>query len=264
MLVTIAARVSFSTLALLVLVSSVALCDEAAPEVRTLRVPDGGLQPRVVAGTDGVIHMIFYDGSPRNGDVYYVSSRDDGKTFRPRIRVNSQEGSAIAVGNIRGAQISLGRDDRVHVAWNGSGKALPRGLPNPDIAEGSPYRLSSPMLYARLADKGNAFEPQRNLMHKTYALDGGGSVAADTKGNVYVVWHGSGVDGPKGEGGRAVWVAKSTDDGKTFAEETRLNRDPTGACGCCGLTVFADRDGVPAWSLVAAFARKDGGFTVVY
>jgi hypothetical protein len=51
-------------------------------------------------------------------------------------------GSAIAVGNIRGAQTSVERNGRVHVAWNGT---APTG------------RL--PMLYARLNDAGSAFEP---------------------------------------------------------------------------------------------------------
>jgi hypothetical protein len=30
-----------------------------------------------------------------------------------------------------------------------------------------------------------------------------------------------------------VWVARSTDDGKTFADETMAWDRPTGACGCC-------------------------------
>jgi DNA-binding beta-propeller fold protein YncE len=42
------------------------------------------------------------------------------------------------------------------------------------------------MLYARLDDAGTAFEPQRNLIQVAAGLDGGGSVAADQAGNVYV------------------------------------------------------------------------------
>ena len=42
------------------------------------------------------------------------------------------------------------------------------------------------MLYTRLNDQGTAFEPQRNLMLRTFGLDGGGTVAADAAGNVYV------------------------------------------------------------------------------
>ena len=77
------------------------------------------------------------------------------------------------------------------------------------------------MLYSRLDDTGKAFEPQRNLMTQTYQLDGGGTVAADDQGNVYVAWHGPRFDpnatAPPGEANRQVWLARSTDDGKTFA-----------------------------------------------
>src|SRR6185295_15781422 len=115
----------------------------------------------------------------------------------------------IAVGTIRGAQLALGRNGLVHVACNGSGvQKSERG---------------SPMLYARLNAARTAFEPQRNLMTSTMNLDGGGSVAADAAGNVFVVWHGASVEGPKGEQNRSVYLALSTDDGKTFAAERKVN-----------------------------------------
>ena len=47
-------------------------------------------------------------------------------------------------------------------------------------------------------DEDGQFEPQRNLMQETFALDGGGSVAADAEGNVYVAWHGSAKGSAKG------------------------------------------------------------------
>ena len=43
--------------------------------------------------------------------------------------------------------------------------------------------------------------------------------------------------------GRAVFVARSTDDGKTFASERLAISKPTGACGCCGMKAFADSQG---------------------
>jgi hypothetical protein len=156
------------------------------------------------------------------------------------VRVNSQDGSAIALGTIRGAQMSVGRAGRVHVAWNGSGIASPTGPPNP---EDPASRESAPMLYARLNDAGTAFEEQRNLMRRTYGLDGGGSVAADGEGNVYVAWHGKAPGAPQGEAGRRVWMVRSADDGKTFSAEQAISEQQTGACACCGLRCFADRHG---------------------
>ena len=211
--------------------------------VRTLRVPNGGIQPLIARGKEGELLLVYYSGKPGSGDLYLLRSRDDGDTFGKPLRINQQEGSAVATGNIRGAQIAVGKNGRIHVAWNGSSRAMPRGLANPELPEDSPYRLSAPMLYTRLRDDGSGFEPERNVMQRTFALDGGGSVAADATGKVYVLWHGSSPDGGKGEGGRAVWIARSTDDGKTFSTESRANPKPTGACGCCGLRCFVDSKG---------------------
>ena len=141
------------------------------------------------------------------------------------------------------------------------------------------------MLYTRLNDKGDAFEPQRNLIQNRPGLDGGGSVAADQEGNVYVAWHapkdGKGESGRPvhghgpahlkerkghadhhvhdphaghgqahskeahghGEANRYVWVARSNDDGHTFAPEIAANAKPTGVCACCGMRIFADAGG---------------------
>src|SRR5262249_40904275 len=74
-------------------------------------------------------------------------------------------------------------------------------------------------------------------------LNGGASVAADGAGNVYVVWHAGSEPDKQDEQYRCVWVARSTDEGKTFAREKRAFREPTGACGCCGMRAFADSRG---------------------
>ncbi len=156
--------------------------------------------------------------------------------FSRAIRVNSEAGSAIATGTIRGAQIAIGGNGRVHVAWNGSN---PDGPLNPD----SGIR-GMPMLYTRMADSRNAFEPQRNLMLHSFGLDGGGSVAADRLGNVYVAWHGIGeteASAGEGEARRRVWITASRDEGKSFHTERAAWAERTGACGCCGLKIHADR-----------------------
>jgi hypothetical protein len=40
-----------------------------------------------------------------------------------------------------------------------------------------------------------------------------------------------------------VFVAISTNEGATFSNEQKVNPEPTGACGCCGLKAFADAEG---------------------
>jgi hypothetical protein len=200
-------------------------------QVTVLRVPDKGIQPQVAVDGKGTIHLIYFGGDPGGGDIFYVRSETAGDTFSRPLRVNSAPGSAIAVGNIRGAHLALGKNGRVHVAWMGSGKAEPKGPGG-----------AAPMLYTHLNEAGTAFEPQRNVIQSAAGLDGGGSVAADEAGNVYVAWHAP-VPGVKGEGNRCAWVAHSADEGTTFAPEKRANAEPTGACGCCGMRAFADGHG---------------------
>jgi len=203
-------------------------------KVNLVRTPNNGLQPQAVVDERGTLHLVYLAGDPSASDVFYVR-REAGKAssntgFFAPLRVNSRPGSAVATGTIRGAQIAVGKNGRVHVAWNGSNKAEPRGL-----------QTSAPMLYARLNDAGTAFEPERNLMQFTHELDGGGSVAADQAGNVYVVWHG--IAEQKGEEHRRVWLTASTDEGRTFAREVAAFGEETGACGCCGMRAFVDGRG---------------------
>jgi hypothetical protein len=200
--------------------------------IAVVATPDGGIQPQAVADDAGVVHLIYFKGEPAGGDLFYVTSKPGTTEFSKPIRVNSQLGSAVAVGTIRGGQLALGRDRRIHVAWNGSQKAAP---PNPI--------KGSPMLYTRLDKDRGVFEPQRNLMHRTFYLDGGGSIGADKEGNVYVAWHATSADAPEGEAGRRLWVARSRDDGATFGEEEPALETATGACGCCGTKALVDRSG---------------------
>ena len=209
------------------------------PDISLVRVPNGGIQPQAVMDQGGTLHLLYYSGDPASGDLYYVKSSDWGRTWSPPLRVNSGDGSAIAAGTIRGGQMAIGENGRVHVAWNGSSKAAPKGPLNPE--SGQP---GAPMLYSRLNESRTAFEPERNLMTRTFGLDGGGTIAADSAGYVYVAWHGKAPGAAQGEAGRQVWIAKSTDNGKTFSAEQPAWNDPIGACGCCGMSIFVDSKGM--------------------
>jgi hypothetical protein len=205
-------------------------------QVRVVRLPDGAIQPQAATGADGTTHVIYFQGDPAAGDIFYARLAPDadgvggGQLDRP-LRVNSHPASAIAVGNVRGAHLALGRDDRIHVAWMGSANAEPKAPGN-----------ASPMLYTRLNEAGDAFEPERNVITSHVGLDGGGSLAADRDGNVYVVWHAPDL-GQKGEEHRRVWVAASGDDGESFAPERAASNAETGCCGCCGMRALATGDG---------------------
>src|SRR4051794_4703939 len=91
-------------------VSLITLCGAVpktqVPQVAALRVPNGGIQPQVVE-RDGVVHLLYFAGAPEKGDLFYTTSRDYGQTFAKPLQVNTAE-HAMAVGNIRGAQLAVG------------------------------------------------------------------------------------------------------------------------------------------------------------
>jgi hypothetical protein len=98
------------------------------------------------------------------------------------------------------------------------------------------------MLYTRRLPNSDRFEPERNVVTKFVGLDGGGSVAADDAGNVYVAWHAPAT--PKGdESTRRVFVARSTDGGTTFAAEGPVTDASLGVCACCGMKLLAPPGG---------------------
>jgi hypothetical protein len=215
-------------LAVAILLLIAATLPAAEPSVTFARVPDHGLQPQVAVDAMGIVHLIYLTGDPARSDIFYRRSTDGGKNWSKAIRVNSMPGSAIALGTVRGPQLALGRGGSVHVAWMGSDLATPRAT-----------QKATPMLYTRLVAGGGSFEPQRNVVQTHTGLDGGGSIAADDHGNVFVGWHAPSHPGA-GEQDRRVWVARSGDNGKTFAPEVAVSDAPTGACGCCGMKLFAD------------------------
>lgn len=202
---------------------------DTVPAVRLERVPSGGIQPQVAEDASGTIHLVYFKGDPAHGDLYYTESKD-GLNFSNPLKVNSVPGSAIAIGNIRGARIALGRNGIVFVIWNGSSKV------------GDPAKLQSPLLFSRLRPGERAFEPERNLIHSAVGLDGGSGIAADDQGRVFVFWHAP-LPGGKDEQSRRVWMTRSNDDGATFAPEVVAWNEPVGACGCCSLDAYADPKG---------------------
>ncbi len=200
------------------------------PQVRLVRTPESGIQPQTVVDRRGVLHMIYFTGDAAAGNIEYVQRAPGAKEFSKPIRVNSQPGSALAVGTVRGPQMAAGADGQVNVVWFGSEKATPRGPAG-----------STPLLFSRLNASGTAFTPQRNLVEYAKGLDGGLSVAADQKGDVYVVWHATGK--APGEANRRVYLARSTNSGRTFSREVPVSPAELGACGCCGMRAFVDGRG---------------------
>ncbi|MCD6051834.1 MAG: hypothetical protein K0Q55_3243 [Verrucomicrobia bacterium] len=231
-------------LALLIL--GLAACPlRAESQVTVERLPEGGVQPQSFVDAAGTVHLVYLTGEARASEVVYTSRKATDTKFAPTIRINTQPGSAVAAGTIRGAQLGVGEDGTVHVLWNGSQTAMPK------------QGQGSPLLYARKLADSAAFEPERNLMGNTYVLDGGGSLAAGKGGQVYVAWHASKTAQPGKETDRAAFLAVSSDGGKTFAPEREISPPKSGSCACCGLRLAVDGEGAVNVLFRAAFSALD-------
>jgi hypothetical protein len=200
----------------------------APPPVAVSETPERGLQPRLFTDDKGTLHALWYAGDHRSGDVFHATRNSD-KSWGKAVRVNSEPGSAIAAGTIRGAQVSLGREGFIHVVWNGSNAKLPKGS-------------HMPLCYTRSTDGGRTFEAQR-IVSGDWPMDGGGAVAADAKGNVHLFWHAGKGMGKGTEIDRRVFTRGSENDGKEFGEERVISPEGLGVCACCAMQALATRDG---------------------
>jgi hypothetical protein len=129
--------------------------------------------------------------------------------------------------------MAVGENGVVHVVWMGGNGAEKVSMNGSKV---------TPLLYTHISAAKDQFEPERNILTHIAGLDGGQTVAADKKGNVFVVWHGA-PPGTESEEERGLYVAHSTDGGKTFAREEKAKVPRRGACACCGIRAQVDQSG---------------------
>lgn len=211
------------------MVNFLALLVVVTPRVALVHLPSGSIQPQTAIDAAGTVHIVYFRGPAEAGNIYYSTIPSGASSMTAPVRVNSLPGTASAIGTVRSAQIAVGRGGRVFVAWNGLG---------PKASNGYPVAYEA---FARSSASRDQFEPQRNLTTWAKGLDGGGTVAADQSGNVFVLWHALG--GASDEAGAGVFLARSSDDGATFSREVRIDGEGDGACGCCGMRAADGLDG---------------------
>src|SRR4051812_9048365 len=81
--------------------------DPTEIRVQVMRVPEGGIQPQAAVDEKGAIHVIWFRGDEAEGDLEYARLEPGSERFTEPVRVNSQPGSAIAKGTIRGGQLAV-------------------------------------------------------------------------------------------------------------------------------------------------------------
>lgn len=207
---------------LLLMLSSVSQGQSALqPSVHMARVPDAGMQARMVNDNAGGVHLIYFkpaNAGKRAGHLFYSTYVTDKDEWSTPVRVSSSAyGHQDAI-----AKANLTIDDvgRAHVVW----------------LRGDPVEY----MYARSNPDRSNFEPERSLIKENLeGVEAEASIASfgDT---VTLTWH-AGDLGRESE--RSVFALTSRDGGQTFGEETRFSDPALGACACCTLASTYARDG---------------------
>ena len=211
----------------LAFVASICVLNAAANDaVQLVETPQGGRQPKLVVDDMQGVHLIYYQGDPQGGDLFYCY-RPRGGLFSQPLRVNDVANSAVCMGTIRGAQLAVDPSRTVHVVWNGSRK----------VTHASSH---PPMYYARLTKDLNSFTPQQPISGP-WLVDGGGAVAVDHSSRVFVFWH-SAPPGSHAED-RQVYMSVSNDSGKTFGDGRAIGASGRGVCPCCSMQATVDEKG---------------------
>jgi hypothetical protein len=77
-------RIAWTALATLIVVATATDVVPAA-EVVLSRVPQNGIQPQALVGSDGTVHLVYFQGEPKAGDLFYIGSRRQAQRLqRPR------------------------------------------------------------------------------------------------------------------------------------------------------------------------------------
>ena len=228
----------------------------ADPKVAFEKTPHGGIQPQAIIDARGTLHVLYYKGKPREGDLYYVSRTKDERSFSAPLKVNNIAGSACCIGSIFRARMAIDRDGFAHVLWNGSFGFVKKQWEKKG-KQRTPEEFTY-LFYARLADDRKSFRQQVNLNRNTYGLDGNGSITVDRNGVIRVFWHAK----IKGRPDRMAFMVQSTNRGKSFSIEKPITQRPVGACECCTLEAFSSSSGK---TFVAyRTAEKTGRDTVIF
>lgn len=185
-----------------------------AAEVEYFPLPNGGIAPTMCTDAQGTVHLLYFMGDPKAGDMYYMRREKSAKSFTKPIQVNSSAKTAMVIGYTRGPDMAVSSAGDVHVSWLSVG---PSG--------GAVY-------YAHKPNKKKSFSKQRAVSGATDGFDAGLSIAANGD-QVAVIWpaHGSG----NSEQQRLLYAAWSQNGGDAFAKPIPLNAATPGICACCDI-----------------------------
>ncbi len=173
-------------------------------------------QRGVAIGSDGVAVAVWSDTREGRSNIYLAKSRDGGRTFGSNVRVNDIPGTA----GLFGATVALDRHNRAHLVWfdNRDGDYDIYYVGESDRPDGltPAVRVNDDKDNPVEADVFGDGEPTSSADPAFQTLP---CLAVDASGVIYVAWQ----DYRRNQAD--IYFAKSTDGGKTFGRNLRVNDD---------------------------------------
>jgi hypothetical protein len=184
---------------------------------------DGQYNPYIVSDNRGGFYLAYIERANSVSNVMLRHS-SDGVNFSAPVRVNDIAGDAT-VRNENPPKVAAGSQGEVYVCW-----ASERG------------KWKGNIRFARSTDGGKTFSPAI-----TVNSDGAGepaghafqSIAVDLRGRVHVAWIDE-RDKREEDRGAEIWLAVSTDRGRSFSRDRRILTD---VCECCRTNLQTDAAG---------------------
>jgi hypothetical protein len=181
---------------------------------------DGQYNPYIVSDNRGGFYLAYIERASGVSNVMLRHS-SDGVNFSAPVRVNDLAGDAT-VRNENPPKVAAGARGEVYVCW-----ASERG------------KWKGNIRFARSADGGKTFSPAITVNSDGSSEPAGHafqSIAVDSRERVYIAWIDE-RDKRKDDRGAEIWLAASTDHGRTFSRDRRVLTD---VCECCRTNLQID------------------------
>ena len=211
--------------------------EPAAPQPVQISAPGiDAAEPATVSASDGTFYVAWVNHELKQADVMLTHFSADGEAISPPVRVNRQAGAATAW---RGDQPS------VAVAPNGAVYVLWTARVDAGDQHGTDIYLSTSN------DGGRSFGTEVKVNDdKATGPHGMHSLAVAKDGRIYAGWldernvhapkPSTKAEGHHMESNRDVYLAYSTDGGRTFSVNRKVASD---ACPCCKTALAVSPDG---------------------
>lgn len=158
---------------------------------------DFSFTPQVSADSNGTIYIAWEDDTDTNSNILFCRSTDGGATFSTPINLSNTAGFSF------NPRMAVGSAGNVDVVWE-------------DDTPGN-----TAIRFSHSSNSGVTFTAPINLSNDS-ADSGSQQIAADTTGDIYVVWEHDSLN-------LGIFFSRSTDGGATFSAPTDLSTNASGS-----------------------------------